>query len=228
MSSPLRGRPAAFPSAISRAQTRPAFSSNDRTRPANSACGPSGPANQFRGCCASCPRLLQDASADFGDRKRGDEQIVVLLRAHPSQQRIRRLRLYDVADDIGIKKVACHRSTLRPSSRGRLRSRSAPTRGERRNAARIPPAFGGSPATACCMVRRSCPASGPSSVNFRARDRSRLRSASSAWISNRAMPRSRQARSIILDGSLLRTVAHRLPPCYIWIYSHVFRGAQGW
>lgn len=46
MSSGLRGRPAAVPPAISRAQTRAAFSSNGRTRPANSACGPSGPENQ--------------------------------------------------------------------------------------------------------------------------------------------------------------------------------------
>jgi hypothetical protein len=34
---------------------------------------------------------------------------------------------------------------LRPASRERVRSRPAPTRGERRNAARMPPFFGGSP-----------------------------------------------------------------------------------
>ena len=46
MSSALRGRPLAVPSAISRAQIRAAFSSKASTRPANRACGPSGPANQ--------------------------------------------------------------------------------------------------------------------------------------------------------------------------------------
>lgn len=45
MSKALRGRPAAVPSAISLAQTRPAFSSKGRTRPAKRADGPSGPVN---------------------------------------------------------------------------------------------------------------------------------------------------------------------------------------
>jgi NADPH:quinone reductase len=56
MSSALRGRPAAFPSAISRAQIRPAFSSNGRTRPAKSACGPSGPENQVSSASRCLPR----------------------------------------------------------------------------------------------------------------------------------------------------------------------------
>lgn len=43
VSSALRGRPAAVPSAMSLAQTSPAFSSNGRTRPANRVEGPSGP-----------------------------------------------------------------------------------------------------------------------------------------------------------------------------------------
>jgi len=45
VSRPLRGRPLPFPSAVSRAQTRPAFSSKERMRPAKRACGPSGPEN---------------------------------------------------------------------------------------------------------------------------------------------------------------------------------------
>ena len=139
-------------------------------RPANRARGPSGPAEPLiQSVTFFTVRLLQDSTADFRNGQRGDEEVIVLLRPHPSQQRFDGSCFDDIADDVGIKEVARHRSTLRPSSRGRLRSRSAPTRGERRNAARIPPAFGGSPATACRMVRRSCPASGPSSVNFRAR-----------------------------------------------------------
>ena len=46
MSSALRGLPWALPSAIRRAQTKPALSSNDRIRPAKSTCGPSSPVNQ--------------------------------------------------------------------------------------------------------------------------------------------------------------------------------------
>ena len=46
MSSGLRGRPFAVPSAISRAQISPDLSSNASTLPANNLCGPSGPANQ--------------------------------------------------------------------------------------------------------------------------------------------------------------------------------------
>ena len=42
----LRGLPFAVPSAIKRAQIRPALSSNGSTRPAKSAEGPSGPENQ--------------------------------------------------------------------------------------------------------------------------------------------------------------------------------------
>ncbi len=65
---------------------------------------------------------------------------------HPCQQGLRRHRLRDVADDIGVEQLAHQISTLRPASRGRLRSRSALTCGERRSAARMPPFFGCSPA----------------------------------------------------------------------------------
>jgi hypothetical protein len=56
MSSPLRGRPAAFPSAISCAQISPALSSNDRMRPANSACGRSDPENHLSRTSRFLPR----------------------------------------------------------------------------------------------------------------------------------------------------------------------------
>lgn len=46
ISSALRGRPAAFPSAMSHAHVNAALSSKGRMRPANSSCGPSGPENQ--------------------------------------------------------------------------------------------------------------------------------------------------------------------------------------
>ena len=56
MSSGLRGRPFAVPSAISRAQMRLALSSNGSTRPANSAWGPSGPETNSPTPCASFQR----------------------------------------------------------------------------------------------------------------------------------------------------------------------------
>lgn len=59
-----------------------------------------------------------------------------------------------VADDVGVEEVAGHRSVSRLGSRGRARSRSAPTRGERRRAARMPPGAGGSPVTRRSSVAR--------------------------------------------------------------------------
>src|SRR5262249_22608178 len=99
-------------------------------------------------------RFLQNASADFGEGERGDEQMLNALSRHPGEERFGWLRFDDVVDDVGIEKIARHRSTLRPCSRGRVRSRSAPTSGERRSAARMPPDLGGWPATACCTVWR--------------------------------------------------------------------------
>jgi len=134
-------------------------------------------------------RLLPNAAADFCQGERGDEQILVTLRRHPDEQRLRRLWFDSVADNVGVEKIPRHRSTLRPASRGRVRSRSAPASGERRNAARMPPCLPDSPGTACCTVRRICPTSGPASTSLRASARSRSRSASKACSSNRTMPR---------------------------------------
>lgn len=146
VSSALLGRALVPASAMNRAHVRPAFSSNERTRPANRACGPSGPANQALSASRFRPfGIFKNAAMNFSDSQRGDKEILIFLLPHPGQQRSRRLRLDDVSNDVGIKKVACHRSTLRSFSRGRLRSRSAPTSGERRSAASTAPVFGGSP-----------------------------------------------------------------------------------
>ena len=48
---------------------------------------------------------------------------------------------------VGVEQIACQRSIFRPLIRGRERSRSAPTSGERRNAVRILLGFGGLPST---------------------------------------------------------------------------------
>src|SRR3546814_20450608 len=98
-----------------------------------------------------------------------------MLRRHPRQEQVRWLRLDDIADDVGVEEIARHRSTSRPSSRGRERSSSAPTSGERRSAARMPPGFGGSPAIDLLTVARSSDASGVSSAWRLASDRSEER-----------------------------------------------------
>ena len=127
---------------------------------------------------------------------------------------------------LGVEEIACHRSILRPSSRGRLRSRSALTRGERRSAAR----------NTACFRRLAChgllyrPAKLPSF-------RTLLRQFPGKGSEQIAIGVERlnlepgdatlsQPGPIILKGSLLRTVAHRVPPCYIQLYSHVFFGVQ--
>ena len=182
--------PLAEPSAISLAQIRPAFSSNGSTRPANRACGPSGPANQasnnvrfFPSGFSSNPRWISR------DRQRGDEQVGVNLFRHPREKRRRWAGLCDIADDVGVEEIASHSSTLRPASRDRVRSRSASTSGERRNAARIPPLLGGSPAMVWLTAFRMRAASGSSSASRFASERIRSRSASRPSTSNRAMPR---------------------------------------
>jgi hypothetical protein len=63
----------------------------------------------------------------------------------PGQQRFRRRQPCDVADDVGVREITAHSSTLRPVSNGRTGAISAPTRGERRSASRMPPFLGASP-----------------------------------------------------------------------------------
>jgi hypothetical protein len=62
MSRALLGRPFAVPSAISRPQISPAFSSNVSTRPANNASGPSGPENQSCNACRFFPAGFSSTS----------------------------------------------------------------------------------------------------------------------------------------------------------------------
>ena len=82
---------------------------------------------------------------DFGDGQRGNKQILVDLFSHPGQQRFRRRRLCNVADNVGVEEITAHSSTLRPGSNRRTGAISAPTSGERRSASRMPPFLGGSP-----------------------------------------------------------------------------------
>jgi hypothetical protein len=97
--------------------------------------------------------------------------------------------LGDIADDIGVQEAHAHRSTLRPGVTGRLRSRSAPTKGDRRNASRITPFFGGSPAMLRRTAARIRAESGSPPKKRLASDRIKSRSPSSPRTSNRAIPR---------------------------------------
>ena len=182
----LQGLPLAVPSAIKRAQIRPALSSNGSTRPAKSTDGPSGPENQASSWSRFRPagfsRIPHRISATVSEA-------IVDLFSHPGQQRFRRRQLCDVTDDVGIKEITDHSSTLRPDSNRRTGATSAPTRGERRSAWRMPPFLGGSPEIVWLTTARSREASGPSSAKRRASDRMRSRSPSSPRTSNRAIPR---------------------------------------
>ena len=186
----LRGLPFAVPSAISRAQIRPARSSNGSTRPAKSAEGPSGPENQASSWSRFRPAGFSNAprriSATVSEAM---NQILVDLFRHPSHEQFRRSRLGDVADDVGVEEITAHSSTLRPGSKRRAGAISAPTRGERRSASRMPPFLGGSPPSVRLTAERSREASGPASARRRASDRIRSRSAWSPRTSNRAIPR---------------------------------------
>jgi len=139
MSSALRGRPALAPSAISRAQISPAFSSNGKTRPENRIVAPPVSKPAFQLSAILSRRTVQYSEPDFGNHQRGDKQILIVLLRHPGKQRLRWRRLGHVTDDVGIEQIASHRLTFRPAIRGRTRLRSAPTKGERRSAARMPP-----------------------------------------------------------------------------------------
>jgi hypothetical protein len=93
--------------------------------------------------CASFQGLLQDPAPNLSDCQCRYEQIPVRLFRHPRDQVFRWHWFCDIADDIGIEEALPQRSTLRPWVIGRSTSKSAPTKGDRRNAARTPPFFGG-------------------------------------------------------------------------------------
>ena len=139
-------------------------------------------------------RLLQDSALDLRDGERRNEQIRIGLFSQPSNQGWRRYGLRDIADDVCIEQVPAHRSTLRPDIGGRLRSRSAPTRGERRSALRIPPFGDGSPETVWRIAARiraeseSSPASLRASVRISSRSAPRPRT--SEWVSNHYQTRA--------------------------------------
>src|ERR1017187_9964153 len=118
-------------------------------------------------------RLLQYSAPDLSDCQGRDKQIRVGLFRHPRDQPFRWRRFGDIADDIGVEEAPAHRSTLRPNVTGRLRSRSAPTRGDRRNALRIPPFFGSSPEMVRRTVARRRAESGPLRATGSTRDRRR-------------------------------------------------------
>jgi len=147
----------------------------------------------FGACKPSTSRALRFFPFGFSKMSRRISAMVsvIALFTHPTEQRFRRLWLDHLLDHVSVEKVACHRSTVRPSSLGRRRSRSAPTRGERQSPARMPPAFGTPPATACCTVGRSC-----SAVSEQARIRSR---SPRALDSRNGQCRVSQPGPIILD-----------------------------
>jgi hypothetical protein len=128
----------------------------------------------------------------------------------PRQQRFRWLRLDDIADDVGIEQMARHSPIFRPFSRGRDRSRSAPTTGERRKAARMPPGLGGSPEIDRLTVARSADASGGIfRKSFGNRSNEIAVGVPAERFEARQSARA-EACPVILDGALLRISHHDL------------------
>lgn len=97
--------------------------------------------------------LLKDPASDLADREGRNEKILVLLLRQPPQERFQRRGLGCLTNDIGVEEVASHRSASRPGVISRVRSRSAPTSGERRKAARMPPLWGASAMLRCTSAR---------------------------------------------------------------------------
>src|SRR6266851_953764 len=82
-------------------------------------------------------RHRENTAPDFRDGKRCYEEIVVILPHNPFRDRCRRTRLESIANDVRIKEIASHRSTSRSGTTSRVRSKSAPTAGDRRSASQI-------------------------------------------------------------------------------------------
>jgi hypothetical protein len=60
--------------------------------------------------------LFQQPAPDLRNGQRRNEQVIVRLFRHPREKGCGWTGLRDVADDVGVEEVACHRSTLRPVS----------------------------------------------------------------------------------------------------------------
>ena len=87
---------------------------------------------------------LKYSTLDFGDCERSDEQGLLFLCRHPGSQCSRWYWPRRIRNNVGIEEIAGHRRISRPSSRGRVRSMSLPTRGDRRSAAQTLLPVGGS------------------------------------------------------------------------------------
>ena len=169
-----------------------------------------------RHCVRECRfRLTVDEIAPMRiDHCHVDE---ISLRGHPSQQRRRRRRLGNVADDVGVEKIPTQSWTSRPETRGRRAMASTSTSGDRRSASRMPPLRGRSAAAAWpTAARNNCASSPPSDRHF-ANKRTTARSTSRPRTSKRTRPRSASRRKYFsvaraLDVSLIaRWLPRSLP-----------------
>src|SRR2546425_8758433 len=59
---------------------------------------------------------FQHSPADFRNRQRGDEQVLVGLFCHPIEERLRGVDFRRLAQDVGVEKIVGHKSMLRPRS----------------------------------------------------------------------------------------------------------------
>jgi len=132
-------------------------------------------------------RLLENTATNLRQAQRRNEQSVVRLVSQPFQHSLGWQRFRYLTDDVCVQQISRHRLTFLPATAGRSVIRSAPTRGERRRAARIPP-FAGASQTISITSERILFASSSSCASFFARERIRSRSLSRPRTSNRATP----------------------------------------
>jgi hypothetical protein len=188
---------------------RLALSSNGSTRPANNACGPSGPENQRSNSLRFFP-------AGFSRIPRRIPATVIeeINRSSSACSAIHATRFSDGAGLVTwlmilvSSRLLLTGQPLRPAVTGRLRSKLAPTRGERRNALRIPPFFGGSPEMAPRTVARIRAESGPSPASRFASDRIKPRSPVQSQNLEPGHPSLVEALPVVFQRSLLRSGPH--------------------
>jgi hypothetical protein len=90
---------------------------------------------------------LEHATPYLGYGQRRDAEVAIGLVLNPVGDSARELGLGGFADDARVEEVTRHKSTSRGGTTSRSRFKLAPTRGDRRRAAQIPPRRGGSSET---------------------------------------------------------------------------------
>ena len=102
--------------------------------------------------------FFQETAPDLGDGQGRDEQILIVPFFHPGDECLGGTGLDDIADDVGVKEIARHRSILRPLVTRRATARSSTCRAPSTRGRRIGKATGsprsGHPDGLCAVQER--------------------------------------------------------------------------